>query len=155
MRVFPDFEGPMATWPHLEAIPYAKETLSMLRSNWIIALATNAVDSNENEIRQALECAELNEFVDQVYCYRRIGYKKPSRVFFEFILIDLGLESQRVFMVGDNYEEDVLGANRSGIRAVWFNHRSGEERSGDLHQTIHDLRDLDRILQDWNLGTCG
>lgn len=138
MRVFPDFEGPMVKWPHQETIPYAKEILSMLRSNWIVALATNAVDSNENEIRQALACVDLNEFVDKVYCYQRIGHKKPSRAFFEFVLADLGLESQRVFMVGDNYEEDVLGTNRSGIRAVWFNHRSGEERSGDLHQTIHD-----------------
>ena len=119
----------------------------------MIALATNAVDSDENEIRQALECVDLNEFIDKVYCYQRIGCKKPSRTFFEFILSDLGLESQNVFMVGDSYEEDVLGANRSGMRAVWFNHRSGEERSGDLHQTIHDLRDLPKVLHGWNLET--
>lgn len=52
-------------------------------------------------------------------------------------------------MVGDNYEEDVLGANRSDIRAVWFNHRSGEDRTSHLHSTIHDLRDLSGILYEW------
>jgi len=155
MRVSSEFEGPMAKWPHLETLPYAKETLLKLRSNWIIGLATNAVDSNESEIRQALALVNLNEFVDRVYCYQRIGCKKPSRAFFEFILSDLGLESQNVFMVGDSYEEDILGANRSGMRAVWFNHRSGEERSGDLHQTIHDLRDLPKVLRGWNLETGG
>ena len=155
MRVFPDFKGPMVEWPHLETIPYAKETLSSLRSNWIISLATNAVDSNEKEIRQALACADLNEFVDNVYSYQRIGHKKSSPSFFEFVLLDLGLETKKIFMVGDNFEDDVLSANKSGIRAVWFNHRSGEERSGDLHQTIHDLRDLQKSLQDWILETGG
>jgi len=155
MRVFPGFDGPMAKWPRIEVIPYARETLATFQSNWIIALASNAVDSNENEIRQALACVDLNEFVDKVYCYQRIGHKKPSRAFFEFVLSDLGLESQRVIMVGDNFEEDILGANRSDIRAVWFNQHFGEERSGDLHQTIHDLRDLQRSLQNWNLDTGG
>lgn len=155
MRVFSDFEGPMIRWPHLEAMPYAKETLSSLRSNWITAIATNAVDSHEDEIRQALACADLNEYVDKVYCYQRIGHVKPSRAFYEYVLIDLGFELPRVVMVGDNFVADVLGANKLGMRAVWFNHRSSEERSGDLHQTIHDLRDLHRILQGWKLETSG
>jgi len=155
MRVFPDYKGPMVEWPHLETIPKAKETLSILRSSWIVALATNAVDSNENEIRQALACADLNELVDKVYCYQRIGHKKSSTAFFEFVLLDLGLESKNIFMVGDNYEEDVLSANKSGMRAVWFNPRSDEKRSGNLHQTIHDLRDLNKTLNDWILETDG
>lgn len=66
-----------------------------------------------------------------------------------------GFESKSVFMVGDNYEEEVLSANKSGIRAVWFNHQSGEERSGDLHQTIYDLRNLHKTLNDWVLETSG
>jgi len=155
MRVFPDYKGPMVEWPHLETIPNAKETLSILRSSWIVALATNAVDSKEDEIRQALACADLNELVDKVYCYQRIGHKKSSPAFFEFVLLDLGLESKNIFMVGDNYEEDVLSANKSGMRAVWFNPRSDEKRSGNLHQTIHDLRDLHKTLNDWILETDG
>jgi FMN phosphatase YigB (HAD superfamily) len=155
MRVFPDFEGPMAKWPRLEAMPYAKETLSTLQPNWMIALATNAIDSNESEIRQALARVDLNGFVDKVYCYQRIGHKKPSRAFFEFILIDLRLELSKLIMVGDNYAADVLGANNLGMQAVWYNHRTRESRSGDLHQTIHDLRDLHKILNDWNLETGG
>jgi len=145
----------MVKWPHLETLPNTKETLSILRSSWTIALATNAVDSNENAVRQALACADLNEFVDKVYCYQRFGHKKLSPAFLEFVLLDLGFESKSVFMVGDKYEDDVLSANKSGIRAVWFNHRSGEERSRDLHQTIHDLGDPHRTLNDWVHKTGG
>jgi len=155
MRVFPDFKGPMATWPHVETLPHVKETLLKLSSNWVIGLATNAVDSDESEIRQALAMVDLDPIIERVYCYQQIGFRKPTLAFFEFILSDLALESQNIFMVGDSFEDDILGANRSGIRAVWFNHRSGEERSGDLFQTIHDLRDLPKILHGWNLEASG
>jgi len=49
-------------------------------------------------------------------------------------------------MVGDNYEADVLGANVCGIRAVWFNEHSLEERAGILHITIHTLGALPDAL---------
>jgi FMN phosphatase YigB (HAD superfamily) len=50
-------------------------------------------------------------------------------------------------MVGDNFEADVLGANRSGIRAVWFNEQGDETRTGEMYQTIHDLRSLPQALE--------
>jgi putative hydrolase of the HAD superfamily len=153
MRVFPDYSGPMSRWPRLEAIPYAQETLAALRPGWIVGLATNAVDSSEAEIRDALARVQLDECVDRVFCYQQVGCKKPSPRFFEFILNDLGLDPSRVTMVGDNYEEDVLGANRSGLRAVWFNPRSDAEPSGEMLRTIHDLRDLEGILGQWAPGT--
>lgn len=68
-----------------------------------------------------------------------------------FILADLGLESQSVILVGDKHEDDVLGANKSDIKAVRFSHRTSEERSGELHQAIHELRDIHRRLQVGNL----
>jgi putative hydrolase of the HAD superfamily len=153
MRVFPDYRGPMSRWPRLEAVPYAQETLEALRPGWIVALATNAVDSSEAEIRDALARVQLDEFVDRVFCYQQVGCKKPSPRFFEFILDDLGLDPSRVTMVGDSYEEDVLGANRSGLRAVWFNPGSDAEPSGEMLRTIHDLRDLEGILGEWVPGT--
>jgi putative hydrolase of the HAD superfamily len=149
MRVFSEFKGPMATWPHVESLPHAEEILLKLRSDWTIGLATNAVDSDESEIREALELVNLHVLIDKVYCFQRIGFSKPSPEFFEVILGDLGLEPQKVLMVGDSFEADVLGANQSGIRALWFNHRSDEERTGELYKTIHDLRELDNALMEW------
>jgi putative hydrolase of the HAD superfamily len=153
MRVFPDFSGPMSKWPRLEAIPYAKETLTALRPGWIVALATNAVDSDEAEIRDALARVQLDELVDRVFCYQQVGCKKPSPRFFEFILHNLGLDPSRVTMVGDNFEDDVLGANKSGMRAVWFNPRSDAEPSGEMLRTVHDLRELEGTLGGWGPGT--
>lgn len=142
MRVFPEFTGPMFAWPRVEVIPHAEEVLAELQDDWLLGLATNAVDSEQRDIRLALERVGLDRFLDRLYCYRLIGHRKPSSEFFDYILDDLGLALSKVMMVGDDFGADVLGANRCGIRAIWFNSRSDEVRTGEMYRTIHDLRAL-------------
>jgi putative hydrolase of the HAD superfamily len=147
MREFSEFSGIMASWPRVEAIPHAQEVLAQLHPDWLLALATNAVLSEEADIWAALGRAGLDQLLDKVYCYRTIGHKKPSPEFFAHILSDLKLDKSCVVMVGDSFESDVLGANRSGIRAVWFNASSDVMSVGEMCQTIHDLRSLPQTLE--------
>lgn len=147
MRVFPEFNGPMSTWPHVEAIPYARQVLAELGPQWLLAFATNAAASDEADIWAALGRVDLSQFLDKAYCFRSIGHKKPSPEFFGYILDDLRMDRSRVVVVGDDFETDVLGANRSGIRAIWFNERSDEVREGKMYRTIHDFRSLSQTLR--------
>jgi putative hydrolase of the HAD superfamily len=143
----------MAAWPQVEAMPYAEEVLSELHTRTMLAVATNAADSDEVEIRAALGRVGLNKLLDKVYCYRKIGHKKPSKEFFGYILSDLGLEPSQAIMVGDDFEADVVGANNCGIQAIWYNSRTEENRESLMHRTIHDLRSLPKVLDSfWNPG---
>jgi len=45
-------------------------------------------------------------------------------------------------MVGDGFEKDIQAADAVGIFAVWFNPRSEETRTGELHVTVHSMREL-------------
>ena len=146
MRDFKEFGGPMKDWPRVESIPGAGKLLATLHPDWILAIATNAEVSDEADIRAALQRADLNQFLDKVYCFKKIGYKKPSFEFFQYILDDLQLAPQLIYMVGDNYEADVLGANRFNIRAIWFNQHSLDKRENDLQRTIHAMGELPDIL---------
>jgi FMN phosphatase YigB (HAD superfamily) len=147
MRDFKEFNGPMKDWPRVEAIPAAGELLASLHTNWILAVATNAMDSDDVDIRAALARVDLDRLLDKVYCYKKIGHKKPSLEFYQYILNDLQLVPESVCMVGDNFEVDVLGANDCGIRAVWFNELSPEDREDAMHRTIHALGDLPQALE--------
>lgn len=147
MRDFKEFRGPMKDWPHLEAVPGAAETLTTLHPDWTLALATNAADSDEKDIRLALRRVNLERWLDKVYCFRKISHKKPSLAFFQYILDDLKLTARSICMVGDNYEADILGANACGIRAVWFNEHSIEVWEDDLQRTIHELVALPGCLK--------
>jgi putative hydrolase of the HAD superfamily len=147
MRDFKEYSGPMKDWPVVEAIPGAAEMLAALHPHWRLALATNAEVSSEADIRAALKRVDLDCWLDKIYCFKKIRYKKPALEFYRYILADLKLSPECLCMVGDNYEADVLGANACGMRAIWFNSHSLEERSGHLHRTIHALSALPEVLK--------
>ena len=151
MRDFPDFTGPMAAWPHVEALPNVKEVLVELRPEWTLALATNSVDSDETGIWEALDRVELCCLLDKVFCFQTIGHSKPSPDFFDYIVNDVRLDRHRMVMVGDGFEKDVLGANRSGIRGIWLNKSSDEVRAGKMHKTIFDFRSLPDALASFDI----
>ena len=121
MKVFPDQSGPMKNWTKLEIMPHVHETLSALHSQWNIAVATNAEDSTEGDIREVLMKANLLNSIDKIFCYRTIGHKKPSPEFFRYVLHELNIKPEQVVMIGDDYEADLLGALQNGIRAIWYN----------------------------------
>ena len=149
MRVFPEFSGPMKDWLRVEAVSGAVDVLSALHVDWTLALATNAADSDEEDIRLALRRVGLELWLEKIYCFKAIGHKKPSPEFFNYILEDLGLSAGQTVMVGDDYVADVLGANRCGLRAVWLNERTDEEHKNKKQRTIHELGALPDLLPEF------
>lgn len=142
MRVFPECEGPMFEWPRVEPVDGMKEALAKLHPEWMIALATNAADSEEQEIWSALARVGLDRLIDRVFCYRGVGHRKSEPAYFEHVLADLGIEPNYAVMVGDDIETDVLSANRSGIRAIWFHEDGTENKTSTMHRTIHGLSEM-------------
>lgn len=150
MRDFPEFTGAMACWPRIEVCAYTEDALAALRSmGWLLAIATNAADSAETDVWDALRRGGLDSLLDRVYCFRNVGFRKPSQDFFDYIVRDLHLPRSEIVMVGDDFAVDVLGANAVGIRAVWVAGERGAERTGAMHRTIRDLRELPGVLEQW------
>jgi putative hydrolase of the HAD superfamily len=137
----------MSAWPRVEAVAGIKEALARLLPDWTIALATNAADSEEHEIWSALARVGLGRLIDRVYCFRGVGLRKSAPEYFEHVLEDLGIDRDRAVMVGDDFEADVLSANRSGIRAIWFHENGTETETGAMHRTIHSLPELPEALE--------
>jgi len=142
MRDFPEFIGPMIMWPKVEALPDVREVLEELGSSWTLCLATNAADSTEELIWRALERVCLKGSFDKVYCAKNVGHRKPTPEFYIHILTDLCVRKESAIMVGDNFDTDVLGANKNGIRGIWLNEKTTEKRNGAMYKTIHELRAL-------------
>jgi len=147
MRVFPQYPGPMSTWPQVAAMPHAHRTLAALYPAYTLCLATNAADSTETEIRAALARVGLDPYLDHVYCYRKIGYKKPLPEFYAFILEDLNLSPSQTVMIGDDYDSDMLGALRFGLHAVWLSSGPSTQPPNPLLQLVPDLGQLHDALK--------
>ncbi|GAB4308561.1 MAG: hypothetical protein Kow0097_09190 [Candidatus Bipolaricaulota bacterium] len=121
MREFPEFAGPMAGWPRVEAVPGVEEALRALHGRYALAVATNAALSDERLVRAALARVGLAVYVSMVVTARELGMNKPDPAFFHAVLERIGCGAAEAVMVGDGYGTDIVGAKATGLRAVWFN----------------------------------
>jgi len=146
MKDDPQAKTPMVQWPVVEAVDGAEEVLSVIHAQRTVILATNAVQSDEADIRRALQRVNLDDYVDHIFCFRNTGLRKPSADFFQHISHSLKAPASDMVMVGDSFETDIQGANLAGVMGVWLNRHDTEVRVGEQHTTIHHLRELPHFL---------
>ncbi|UZP67883.1 HAD family hydrolase [Desulfovibrio mangrovi] len=148
MTSMPYYMGAGRGWSAVPAVEGALETVRALSASWTIGLASNASESDEDEVRTALDTIGLGSLMDRIYTYRRVGRPKPWPDFWRYVLSDLGLQPSRVVMVGDNYMDDVWGASNVGMHAVWLNLDSADVRTGERYRTIHSFAELPGALSE-------
>ena len=66
----------------------------------------------------------LSRYIRSIYIGEEIGFFKPNREAFEYVLYDLDAPASEVLMVGDSIEDDIYGAERAGIKAVLIDRRN-------------------------------
>jgi putative hydrolase of the HAD superfamily len=71
----------------------------------------------------------LEGFADPLIISSEVGYRKPHNAFYHAACASLGLPPDRVLCVGDDPENDVLGAERAGLRGLLLD-RDGRRPTG-------------------------
>lgn len=151
---FPQYHGPMASWPEVSAIEGAKHILEKLKPAYQIVVATNASASTTGQVGEALERVHLRRFVDQIFTSRDLGgFNKPDLQFFRGIEKTLQCDPKQLLMIGDNIIGDILGAQRAGWFSQWFNpSQLPAPGHTPLHNSeIYNLSDIILSLQDLQL----
>jgi putative hydrolase of the HAD superfamily len=100
-RVYPE------VFEVLEALKTRGLSMGVL-SNWDIRLGP------------LLEGLKLMAYFDHLVLSSVVGWEKPHRRIFESALAMVGFPADRVLHVGDNYQQDVVGAQQVGMYAVWL-----------------------------------
>ncbi len=99
-------------------LPGAIETLGRLREMGItLGLITNGSGVAQ---RAKLERFALEEHFAYIGIEGEVGHGKPHRRAYDTALRALGSEPETTWMVGDNLEWDVQGAQAVGIRGIWL-----------------------------------
>lgn len=63
----------------------------------------------------------IGEYFKEVYSSADIGFRKPSRRAFDYVLAKLRFHTpEEVYYVGDSIEKDYEGARKSGLTAILF-----------------------------------
>src|ERR1044072_5615327 len=147
MRDHPEITIPMVEWETVEVIEGIDDVLAYLRSTGRrIVLATSAAISDEDQIRGALKRGGLDTYISHIYCFKNTNLPKGEE-FYRHILNDLGIAASDALMVGDGFEKDVQIPNALGMFAVWFNPKTIESRTDQLHVTVHSMRELLKFFE--------
>ncbi len=123
--------------------PESEEVLQVLKDKGYILCLVSNWDTRLVKLCQGLG---LGRFMDRYVISAVFGVAKPDPRIFEEALKLTGVEAGEAVHVGDSLEDDIHGAQRSGIKAIWLD-RSG--RHAGLTQAeqnsvtvIRDLREL-------------
>ena len=122
----------------------AADLLDAVRRHARVGIVTNNLF---DEQRDKLAYCGLAGFVDALVVSDAVGVSKPDPRIFTMALDRLGAAAQDAVMVGDSWENDIIGASAAGIRAVWFNPagRAMPEHPPDVSE-IRALTPVDEVL---------
>jgi FMN phosphatase YigB (HAD superfamily) len=87
------------------------------------------------------------------------GVEKPSPGFFERLIIEAGCRTQEIVYVGDRIDNDVLAAQKAGLRTAlirrgpWGYITEDENAAADCLFRISSLRELPDLIIDLNSRT--
>ncbi|OQO70663.1 HAD family hydrolase [Enterococcus villorum] len=73
------------------------------------------------------------------------GYQKPEKEIFQLAEERFNLSPQETLYVGDNYDNDVLGAKGAGWKTLWFNHR--ERKIEGTSSCDIEITSFDQLLE--------
>ncbi|MWV64687.1 HAD-IA family hydrolase [Halorubrum sp. JWXQ-INN 858] len=103
----------------IEPFAGVEETLRALREAGLtVVVVTNLTTRIQLE---KLARLGVDDLVDRVVTSEEVGREKPSAIAFTTPLAALDLRPSEAFMVGDDVEADVVGANAVGMDTVLFN----------------------------------
>jgi len=94
----------------------------------------------------------LADAVDHVVSSHSVGWQKPHQAIFRRALELSGVSAADAVMVGDRMMQDVWGAKRLGMRAIWRRPLVGapqEPVDVEPDASIDDLSELPPLLEGW------
>jgi FMN phosphatase YigB (HAD superfamily) len=118
----------------------------------VVGLITNTLSRGDEEVRRDWERFGLADTLDHVVSSHSVGWQKPHEAIFRRALELSGVAPSEAAMVGDRMVQDVWGAKRLGMRAIWRRPLAGAPQDPvevEPDAAIDDLTELPPVLQRW------
>ncbi len=126
-------------------LPGAVSLLNTLKDKVKIGIITNGFTALQ-QIR--LERTGLRDYFDLLVISEQVGVAKPDRKIFDYTFEQMGQPPRdRVLMVGDTAESDILGGINAGIATCWLNAHGRSLPEGIMPTwEVTTLSELERLL---------
>lgn len=125
----------------LQAYPGVADTLRQLHPHYRLAAVT---DAQSAYAVAELHTIGLSGYFDPIVVSGDRGYRKPDRRLFQAALDAMQLPAAAVLFVGNDMYRDVYGAQKVGMKAVFFKSNQGtQEKAGVTPDyTIYQIPEL-------------
>ena len=122
------------------------DTIPLMKALWSKHIEAVILTNGPSDGQRAkFKTLGLSRYIQRIYIGEEIGFSKPSREAFEFVLRDLDAPASNVLMVGDSIENDIDGAEQAGIKAVLIDR--GDIHSGYTGTKIGTLSEVIELLE--------
>lgn len=101
---------------------------------YVVGVASNFDARLRSVLQERLPGASL-------FISSELGWQKPHEPYFRAIEEQLRLSPSELLLIGDDWENDVLGARRAGWQAIWLSDRAETvdiPRVGSLRELLRD-----------------
>ena len=122
-----------------------ENTLQMyikLAEHYKLVLATNGIEKVQKE-----KVSDFLLYTYRTYISEAIGFIKPTREFFEYMMNDLKCNPKECLMIGDSITNDILGARAAGMDVCFYNIKNRVKPENVIvDYEIASMQDLLQIL---------
>lgn len=101
----------------------AYDILEYLNGRYRLHIITNGFA--EVQAKKLLN-SQIHTYFSTVTSSEEAGFKKPHPLIFNQALGKAGAIASKALMIGDTFEADIIGAERVGMRTIFFNYRKQE-----------------------------
>ncbi len=145
---------PLDEYRDIQLRPDALETLRELkRLGYRQAVLSNTATTDSNGARRLLARLGVEDDFDFIYATQsELTHDKPEKPnpeVFEIVLTALKISPHQAVMVGNSWDNDIVGANRSGIHSVWLINPSISAR----RDTLTFIQNPPWIIPVWDLDS--
>ena len=99
--------------------------------------------------RNIVKTTGLQDYFDAIIISEEAGIEKPGQEIFKIALAKLGVKAENAVMVGNRIDADIIGANRIGMKSIWFkwNNRYEDKISNREERPDFIIRELPELPQ--------
>ncbi|MFH1398890.1 MAG: HAD family hydrolase [Candidatus Woesearchaeota archaeon] len=119
--------------------------LTQLSKKYKLAIVSNTEYFSVERIEQL----GLFEYMDELVFSCDVGLLKPDPEIFGIALKRLKVKPRDAIMVGDNYEEDILGAKKAGMDAILIKRKNGYLMRKEKQKYAKTIASLSELEAKW------
>ncbi|MBQ3099759.1 MAG: YjjG family noncanonical pyrimidine nucleotidase [Clostridia bacterium] len=123
----------------------AREFLEDVQAEYDVYAVTNGIQTVQ---QGRFDAADINKYFKDVFISERIGYSKPDKRYFDYVLSVIPeTDKSKVIVIGDSLTSDIKGAYNSGLDSCWFD-PDKKESTAEFHPTYiaHNYADILNII---------